>query len=62
MTTFVMDAFMVASEEISYNVLDALGDGRGDVARSLIAEVSRNRDTTAFSLDRVTTVARKPEA
>ncbi|KAL9133027.1 MAG: hypothetical protein Q9175_005797 [Cornicularia normoerica] len=59
--TFLMDTFMVASEEISYNVLDKLGERRGDKARALIAEVGRNRGTTAFNLDRVVTVARKPE-
>ena len=58
--TFLLDAFMVASEEISHNLLDKIGGGQGDVARGLIAEVAENRETTAFHLDRVTTIAQKP--
>lgn len=50
---------MMASQEISTNVLDKLGEGRGDVARGLIEEVGRNRDNTAFNLQRVITVGRK---
>ena len=50
---------MMASQEISTNVLDKLGGGRGDVARGLIEEVGRNRDNTAFNLQRVITVGRK---
>ena len=50
---------MMASQEISTNVLDKLGEGRGDVARGLIEEVGKNRGNTTFNLQRVVTVGRK---
>ena len=52
---------MVASQEISANVLDNLGGGQGDVARALVEKVGKNRGNTAFNLERVITVGRKPE-
>lgn len=50
---------MMASQEISENVLDKLGDGKGDVARGLIQEISKSRSNTSFNLDRVIVVGRK---
>ena len=57
--TLLLDTWMMASQEISTNVLDKLGEGRGDVARGLIEEVGKNRDNTTFNLQRVVTVGRK---
>ena len=57
--TLLLDTWMMASQEISANVLDKLGEGRGDVARGLIEEVGRNRGNTVFNLERVITVGRK---
>lgn len=57
--TLLLDTWMMASQEISANVLDKLGEGRGDVARALIEEVGRNRGNTAFNLQRVVTIGKK---
>lgn len=51
---------MMASQEIAANVLDGLGGGQGDVARALVEEVGKNRGNTAFNLERVVTIGRKP--
>ena len=59
--TLLLDTWMVSSQEISVNVLDKLGEGRGDHARELIEKVGENRDNTAFNLQRVIVVGRKPE-
>ena len=53
---------MVAFLEVVEKVLDTLGGGQGEKARALIAEVSKNRSTTAYSIDGVVTVGQKPEA
>ena len=58
--TYLLDTFMVASEEICFNLLDQLGGGQGNTARAMIAAVLKNRKTTAFSIDRVITVGQKP--
>lgn len=58
--TLLLDTWMIASEEISVNVLDRLGGGRGDVMRALIEEAGKNRQNTSFNLERVITVGRKP--
>ena len=52
---------MMASQEISTNVLDKLGEGKGDVARELIEKVGRNRNNTAFNLQRVVTIGTKAQ-
>ena len=52
---------MMASQEISTNVLDKLGEGKGDVARELIEKVGRNRNNTAFNLQRVVTIVTKAQ-
>jgi hypothetical protein len=57
--TLLLDTWMMASQEISANVLDKLGEGRGDVARALVEEVGRNRGNTAFNLQRVVTIGKK---
>lgn len=57
--TLLLDTWMMASQEISVNVLDKLGERRGDVARRLIEEVGKNRDNTAFNLQRVIVVGQK---
>lgn len=57
--TYLMDTFMVACQEISVNVLDCIGGGRGDVARGLIEEIGRNRRNTGISLDRLTVIGQK---
>ena len=61
-TTFLLDTFMVAGQEISVNVLDSIGGGRGDVARKLIEEVGRNRRSISLTLDRLTVIGQKPTA
>ena len=48
--TLLLDTWMMASLEISMNVLDKLGGGGGDVARELIEKVGWNRRDTAFNL------------
>ena len=65
---------MVAGQEISANVLDAIGGGQGDVARGLIEAVGRNRRNIEldpdyphngrriYGLDRLTVIGRKPVA
>ncbi|EPE24315.1 S-adenosyl-L-methionine-dependent methyltransferase [Glarea lozoyensis ATCC 20868] len=58
--TLLLDTWIMASQEIAANVLDGLGGGQGDVARALIEEVGRNRGNTAFNLERVVTIGRKP--
>ena len=58
--TYLMDTFMVAGQEISVNVLDSVGGGRGDFARGLIEAVGRNRRNIGLSLDRLTVVGQKP--
>lgn len=58
--TLLLDTWMVASQEISVNILDGLGGGQGDVARRLIEEVGKNRQNTAFNLQRVVTIGQKP--
>jgi hypothetical protein len=58
--TFLLDTFMVASREISTNVLDPLGDGRGDVSRGYIEAVRKHRRNIALGLDRLTVIGRKP--
>ena len=60
--TLLLDTWMMASHEISVNVLDQLGGGQGDMARGLIEEVGKNRQNTAFNLQRVITVGQKPAA
>ena len=50
---------MVAYQEIADNVLDRLGKGYGAMARSMIEEVYKRRQDTAFSMDQVVTVGRK---
>ena len=60
-TAFLLDTFMVASHEISLNVLDPLGGGRGDIVRNFIAEIGRNRQNVGISLDRLFVVGQKPE-
>jgi hypothetical protein len=58
--TFLLDTFMVASHEISTNVLDALGGGRGEVSRGYIEAVRKQRRNIALALDRFTVIGRKP--
>lgn len=58
--SFLLDTFMVATQEISVNVLNPLGGGRGDTVRDYIDAISRNRRNIAISLDRVIAVAQKP--
>jgi hypothetical protein len=58
-TTFLLDTFMVASREISVNMLDPLGGGRGDTARGYIEAVGRNRKHIEVALDRLTVIGRK---
>lgn len=60
--TLLLDTWMMASQEISVNILDHLGGGQGDVARGLIEKVGKNRGNTAFNLQRVITVGQKPAA
>ena len=60
--TYLLDTFMVAGQEISANVLDAIGGGQGDVARGLIEAVGRNRRNIELGLDRLTVIGRKPVA
>ena len=60
--TLLLDTWIVASLEISTNVLDGLGGGQGDVARALVDEFGKNRGNTAFNLERVITIGQKPVA
>ncbi|KAL9122403.1 MAG: hypothetical protein Q9187_001040 [Circinaria calcarea] len=60
--TYLLDTFMVAGQEISANVLDSTGGGRGDIARRLIEEVGRNRRNIGLGLDRLTVIGQKPIA
>ncbi|KAL9077080.1 MAG: hypothetical protein Q9157_003476 [Trypethelium eluteriae] len=57
--TLLLDTWMMASQEISMNVLDQLGGEKGDVMRGFIEEVGQNRRNTSFNLDRVITIGRK---
>ena len=59
-STLLLDTWMMSTHEISVNVLDKLGGGRGDIMRGYIEEVGKNRQNTAFNLERVITVGRKP--
>ena len=58
--TYLLDTFMVAAQEISVNVLDPLGEGRGDFARGLIEVVGKNRRNIELGLDRLIVIGRKP--
>ena len=51
---------MLAAQEISLNVLDHLGGGQGEVARSLIEKCRQNRRNLTVQLDRLVTIGRKP--
>jgi len=51
----------MASEEISYKAMDALGGGRGEHCGELIAKCFRNRQNTAYNVHGLTVVARKLE-
>ncbi len=55
-----LDASMVATTEFTYNVLDKLGGGQGDVARDMIQKISLDRQNTGVNHDRLTVVGRKP--
>lgn len=55
-----LDTALMACEEVSYGAMDSLGDGRGDKARQLIAKCFRNRSNTAYNVDRLTVLGRKP--
>ena len=57
--TYLIDTFMIAGQELSVNVLDGIGGGRGDVARGLIEIVGKNRRNIGLDLDRLTVVGRK---
>ena len=59
---YLLDKFMLAGQEISVNVLDAIGGGQGDVARGLIESVGRNRRNIELGLDRLTVIGRKSVA
>ncbi|KAF2649437.1 hypothetical protein K491DRAFT_721664 [Lophiostoma macrostomum CBS 122681] len=52
----LLDTWMMATQEISFNVLDKLGGGRGDVMRGFVEEVGKHRQDTCFNLDRVVTL------
>lgn len=58
--TLLLDTWMMATHEISVNVLDELGEGRGDVMRGFMEEVAKNRQNTSFNLERVITIGQKP--
>ena len=55
-----LDASMIATTEFTYNVLDKLGGGQGEVARDMIEKISQNRSNTGGQYDRLTVVGRKP--
>ena len=57
---YQLDTALAACEEISYNALDPLGDGKGSLAREMIQKVFRERQKTAFNVGRLTAVGRKP--
>lgn len=52
----------MASDEVSYKVLDRIGNGSGDRCRQLIAEVFKNRQQLAYNVGRMTVVAQRPSA
>ena len=58
--TFQLDTALMASEEVSYSVMDPMGGREGERARDLIAKCFRNRSNTAFNIDRLTVIGRKP--
>ena len=51
----------MTSQEIATNILDKVGERRGDIARKIIQEVGRNRGNTAINLQRVITVGKEEE-
>ena len=55
-----LDVSMVATTEFTYNVLDNLGGGQGDIARDMIQKISLDRQNTGVNHDRLTVVGRKP--
>lgn len=59
---YLLDTVLVACEEMCYSTLDRIGGGRGDHCRDLIQKVFHARSNTAFNLDRLTVIGRKPEA
>ncbi|KAF1992981.1 hypothetical protein P154DRAFT_591736, partial [Amniculicola lignicola CBS 123094] len=59
-TTFLLDTFMVASHELSVKILDRLGEGRGDMSRSYIETIGKNRRNLEVALDRLTVIGQKP--
>ncbi|EPE24313.1 S-adenosyl-L-methionine-dependent methyltransferase [Glarea lozoyensis ATCC 20868] len=56
---YMLDTFLLAAEELSFNVLDHLGGGQGDVARDLIKQVERERRDITIQLDRLIAVGRR---
>ncbi|KAJ4294978.1 hypothetical protein N0V90_006986 [Kalmusia sp. IMI 367209] len=58
--TLLLDTWIMAAQELSSNVLDKLGGGKGDTMRGFIEQVRENRGNTAFNLDRVITIGQKP--
>ncbi|TRX93371.1 hypothetical protein FHL15_005646 [Xylaria flabelliformis] len=58
---FQLDTALMASEEVSYKVLDPMDNGSGDQCRALISEVFRNRQKLAYNVGRLTVVGQKPQ-
>ncbi|KAL8950534.1 MAG: hypothetical protein Q9222_003444, partial [Ikaeria aurantiellina] len=57
-----LDTALMASEEVSFGAIDPLGDGRGAKARELTANCFHHRSNTAYNIDRLTVIGRKPES
>ena len=55
-----LDTALVACEEASFKVMDSLGGGQGQKARDLIQKCFRDRHNTAYNVNRLTAVGRKP--
>lgn len=57
MMLFQLDTALMASEEVSYNAMDAIS---GEKTRDLIRKCFASRDEKAFNVGRLTAIGRRP--
>lgn len=59
---FQLDTALMASEEVSFKVLDPMNNGSGERCRELISEVFKQRQSLAYNVGRLTVIGqRRPD-
>lgn len=61
LVSYQLDTALAACEEMSVNVLDALGGGEGDEMRRMIEHVQQNRKSIGYNVGRLTVIGQKPK-